>query len=85
MPMMPRKNENTSGVVEVNLVPALLTTKTETKGCRREEVISEGAQSRRASGNVFQKAQEERSCPGFFCLICIGIVFFCQVTLCLRT
>ena len=66
MPMMPRKNKNTSGVVEVNLVPALLTTKTETKGWRREEVISEGAQSRRASGNVFRKAQEERSCPGFF-------------------
>ena len=66
MPMMPRKNENTSGVVEVNLVPALLTTKTETKGCRREEVISEGAQSRRASGNGCHKAQEERSCPGFF-------------------
>ena len=53
---MPTRNENTSGVVEVKLVPALLTTKTETKGCRREEVISEGAQSRRASGNVFQKA-----------------------------
>ena len=66
---MPTRNENTSGVVEVNLVPALLTTKTETKGCRREEVISEGAQSRRASGNVFRKAQEKRSCPGFFCLI----------------
>ena len=67
MPMMPTRNENTSGVVEVNLVPAkLVTTKIETKGWRREEVISEGAQSRRASGNVFRKAQEERSCPGFF-------------------
>ena len=52
---MPTRNENTSGVVEVNLVPAkLVTTKIETKGWRREEVISEGAQSRRASGNVFQ-------------------------------
>ena len=57
--MMPRRNEITSGVVEVNLVS--MPVMTETKGRKREEVISEGAPSRGASGNMLQQLQKKFS------------------------
>ena len=50
--MMPRRNEITSGVVKVDLVS--MPVMTATQGRKREEVISEGAPSRGASGNMLQ-------------------------------
>ena len=57
--MMPRRNEITSGVVEVDLLS--MPVMTETKGRKREEVISEGAPSRGASGNMLQQLQKKLS------------------------
>ena len=55
--MMPRRNENTSGVVEVD--PVSMPVMTATQGRKREEVISEGAPSRGGIWKYFTTASKK--------------------------